>query len=178
MAYVIAALVLLTLLAVGNLALTLALVRRLRAGVPAVPTASEPVGVGERIGEFSITTTAGVQLGRDGLFTGTGLVAFLSPSCPPCQEQLPRVLARAAELGDPAGVLAVVVDDMEDPADVAAEVAAFDGVARVVVARTGDRLTGAFRVDAYPAVFLVGPGGRVVAAGHDVDLLPRPTRVP
>jgi thiol-disulfide isomerase/thioredoxin len=106
------------------------------------------------------------------MFDGTGLVAFLAPSCPPCQEQRPQVLAYARELG-PGRALAVVVDDNEDPATVAAEVAAIEGAARVVVAHTGDRMTTALGVDAYPALFLVNADGTVSAAGHDVRSLPR-----
>jgi thiol-disulfide isomerase/thioredoxin len=169
--YLISAIVLLTLLGVGNLALTLALARRLRTGT-ATQSGLRLLSPGERVGTFAVTTTDGVQISDERLFAGTGLVAFLAPSCSPCQEQLPRVLNRAAEIADPCRVLAVVVDDHENPADVASEVAALRGSAQVVVARTGDRLMSAFGVDAYPALFLIDSDARVKAAGHDIGQLP------
>lgn len=174
MAYVIAGLVLVTLLGIGNLMLTLALIRRLRATPAApvpVPAERQLVGPGERVGPYRVVTLDGTELSGH-----AGLVAFLSPSCPPCQEQLPLVVEHAA--AHPGGVLAVVVDDFEDPELVAAEAAALAEVAPVVVARTGDRLTNAFGVDAYPALVLVGPDGRVVASGHDLADLPLPSRGP
>ncbi|MEV6968306.1 TlpA disulfide reductase family protein [Hamadaea sp. NPDC051192] len=171
MGFLIAGLVLVGLLSLLNLLLILAMARRLRTpGVlTTVRAATGPVDrqqrrPGDRVASFS------------GRFDDTGLVAFLSPSCPPCQELLPEVLAYAREAG-PRRVLAVVVDDNEDPAKVAEEVAAFDGLAHVVVARTGDELTGTFGVDAYPAVFLIAADGTVVMSGHDLAGVPRPARV-
>lgn len=157
MPYLIAGLVLVGLLSVLNLALMLALARRLRTQTPR----AEAVG-GRRSGDR--------VLAFSGRFTETGLVAFLSPSCEPCQEQVPHVQAYARELG-PERALIVVVDDNEDPAKVAEEVAAFDGTAQVVVGRTGDGMSAAFGVDTYPALFLVNPDGTVAAYGHDVASL-------
>lgn len=167
MPYLIAGLVLVGLLSLFNLALTLALARRLRTTTPHAEAESgrrsvdrqRPRRPGERVTAFS------------GRFAETGLVAFLSPSCEPCQEQVPHVQAYARELG-PERALVVVVDDNEDPAKVAEAIAAFDGTAQVVVGRTGDAMSTAFGVDTYPALFLINADGTVAAYDHDIASLP------
>lgn len=147
-----------------DLLLTVGVIRRLRAA----PGSAEPVeGVGlleagEPVGAFEAEDVRSDPVRID----GDTLVVFVSPTCQPCRRLRPQLVEHARALGDRNRVLAVVV---AQPTAAAADVAALEDVARVVVEPPGGPIADAFEVSSYPALFRVVDGtvrasGRTVAA--------------
>ncbi|MGK5554648.1 TlpA family protein disulfide reductase [Actinomadura kijaniata] len=171
MPYLVAAVVLVGALSLLNLLLTLGILRRMRAdalrpggnaGHGVDPFALKP---GSPVGEFTALTSEGDPVTRETL---TGVVGFFSAGCEPCHELLPDFVARARELGRD-HVLAVVGGDDRDL------VAALTPVARVVLAEPdGGPVARAFRNEWTPALYLVGPDGRIAATAARVEELPVP----
>lgn len=69
-----------------NLVLTVGVIRRLREHTEQLSrvalSSPDPIlHVGDRVGDFAVTTTDGEQLSDD-RFTGRTLVGFFSPGCP------------------------------------------------------------------------------------------------
>lgn len=167
-----------------NLALTVGVIRRLRdhteqlaamPGPDGFPTGFEPpassmVPVGERVADFAATTTEGETISRDGL-SGRTLVAFLSPDCPGCLDQLPHLAEYAA--GFPGGreqVLAVLGGTDEDVEPMRARLAP---VSRIVVEPWGaGPVAAAFDMRLWPAFGLVDHDGTVIATEGAVRDLP------
>ncbi|MEU4572835.1 TlpA disulfide reductase family protein [Nonomuraea sp. ATR24] len=161
MQYLVAAVVLLGVLSLLNLALTAGLIRRLRQ----FDAPARGVPVGHPVGGFTAQDTEGRPVARE-LLTGPTLVGFFTPGCEPCEDLLPRFVARAGAL--PHDCLAVVhAVRAEDAEGYAARLA---GAARVVVEGPGGPVQRAFQVAAFPAVFLVGGDGTVLAG--DLDAIP------
>ncbi|MEU4197252.1 hypothetical protein AB0E69_35510 [Kribbella sp. NPDC026611] len=171
MEFLVAAVVLLTLLAFLCLLLLLGLTRRLRTHSERIAELEKhrhlrDSGLELTIGEFEVTRSDdGEPLTRTWLVGAESLVAFVAYGCPSCKSQLPalrayaergeRVLAVVArvpgETPDPAGMHAALGDSVvlaEEP---------FGGAAQV-----------AFQVAAYPTFYLVDEEGRAVAAGSGV----------
>lgn len=175
MPFLTAAVVLVGALCALNLALVLAMVKRLRehgellAGRRSAPSAD--IDVGTSVAEFETVTQTGEVLTLDDLNEGDTLVAFLSPGCAPCVEKLPVFVAHArTRPGGRRRVLAVVVGEPREAAAFAAPLAA---VARVVVEEPNGALSRAFGVHAYPTTLRVGPGaagGGPVVTSNAVDL--------
>ncbi|TDD84924.1 peroxiredoxin family protein [Actinomadura rubrisoli] len=170
MPYLTAAVVLVGLISVVNLMLTLALVRRLRAGekAPTAPHAGPPValGPGSRPAGFMTMTTADEPVSSEDL---TGLVGFFSAGCDPCHALAPRFAEHARAVGRD-GVLAVVGGDDAEL------VAALAPVARVVVEDFDGPVAMAFKNDWTPALYLIGDDQSVVAAGGRLEDLPLESR--
>ena len=163
MPYLIAAVVLVGLLGLLNLALTAAVMRRLRSLAASSPARSPLPGMlapGSTVPPFTGTTVDGSPVTLDGLAT-PALIAFLAPGCRPCESLLPELATRAGQR--PAGALAVITAD--DPAEAAGYRQRLDGAAHVVVEDADGTLNRAFGVSAYPTVYLVDGDGRVLAAG-------------
>jgi hypothetical protein len=160
----------LSLLCLGNLILTVGVVRRLREHTAILDTlAGEPPEVmrpaGAVVDDFAATAGDGTPVARD-LLTGQTLVGFFTPGCGPCQEKLPEFLARAGKA--PGGRSLAVVVDANGGGAMAERLA---DVALVVVERSGGPVATAFGVRAFPAFALVGPEGRIEASG-DLAAIP------
>ncbi|GIJ70584.1 peroxiredoxin family protein [Virgisporangium ochraceum] len=160
--------VVLTLVVVLNVALTFVLLRRV-AGFDARLAALEKgapsmADIGERVGEFSATTTLGEPLDRDDLTTGT-LVGFFDPDCEVCQSHVTGFRAAAEALGDRSRTLVVVRE--REPEEVRLMVAAFGPEVRTVTEPRRGPVARAFHVMATPAFCTIGPD-QVIAA-HDYD---------
>jgi hypothetical protein len=159
-----------------NLILTLGVVRRLREQSELIAaTGTESVrpmlDIGQLPAEFATTTVDGETLTRDAL-TGATLVAFLSPYCDACEEQVPGFLERATAMpGGRDNVLAVVVGRGEEPQAYAQR---FRSVARVVVEPASGPVSSAFEPGGFPAFGLLGPDGRIAANAVRVDRLDLP----
>ena len=176
MGYLSAAVILVAALGVFNLLISLRLIRRLREaggipgrlpGRPVVLTAA----VGQKIGEFTATTTAGQAISDRSLNQLT-LAGFFSTSCPSCRERAPEFLRYAATF--PGDVVAVVIGPVvagEDgeTADLTGRLAAAGHV--VVEAPHGPMVT-AFEVGGYPALCVVDPHGRIIGSGTMIRDLP------
>ncbi|MFI6744464.1 TlpA disulfide reductase family protein [Nonomuraea sp. NPDC050451] len=153
------AVVLVGVLCMLNLLLTVGVIRRLRrqaASAPFLSPMAEGLAIGEKMPAFAATTTDGEPI-SDELLDGSALIGFFSPSCEPCRELMPRFIDHARQTSGT--VLAIVVADSDKEA--AADVERLAEVARVVVEAPRDAIQSAFKVAAYPALFLIGAEGRV-----------------
>lgn len=168
MPFLIAALVLIGLLAVLNLGLTLALIRRLReadAGpsgpMPRLPKVA--LEVGDLPGEFIAETIAGQPLNPANL--AGHLVGFFTPHCEPCHERLPEFVEYARNTG----AVAVLLGEPEEVADMAEMVS---GVAQIAIQPPGGPMWTAFAVRSVPALCLLDGNGRALASGPTFQSFP------
>ncbi|MEV0581438.1 TlpA disulfide reductase family protein [Nonomuraea sp. NPDC050310] len=161
MVYLTAAVVVLSLLTLLNLLLTVGVIRRLRAEAASRRDELGGVRVGAVVGEFATTDVDGRPISRGRLNERT-LVGFFTPGCEPCAELLPRFVERAGQV--PYDVIAVVSGPAEDYVRELAPVAA------VVAEGSTGALQEAFRVMAFPSVYLIDGSGTVVAEGLDASL--------
>jgi thiol-disulfide isomerase/thioredoxin len=162
------------LLCLGNLALLMAVIRKVRLLGERVdkfpvrgPAALLPVG--SKAPGFTAVTTSGETRSLADLAGSRSVVGFFSPNCPPCHVQLPEFIEFARTM--PAGggqALAVIVGGEEAAAGLAAEL---DGTAAVVITPLQGPLTIAFSVRGFPAFYLIGPDGRIEARGMAVKTL-------
>jgi thiol-disulfide isomerase/thioredoxin len=130
-------------LSVLNLLLTYGIIRRMR-----MPGAEQgwPVA-GEVIEEFEAVTTRGEPLSRAWL-TGTSIVGFFSPGCPPCETGFPVFVQGLGSTSDRA-VAVIVTNDGREAGDMLA--LAGGRVNTVVEAHDGPMST-AFGVTSMPVV--------------------------
>jgi cytochrome oxidase Cu insertion factor (SCO1/SenC/PrrC family) len=155
-----------------NLLLTLAVIRRLREHDRRLPTTSPGrfptraiLPPGADIGDFTAVDTDGRRVSSTDL-TGPAVVGFFTAECAPCKALLPEFVGRVRDLGRPPwSVLAVIVVDPED--DVTEHRRLLAPVARVVVEAPHGSIQTAFGADAYPAIAIVDARGTVVASGAD-----------
>jgi hypothetical protein len=115
------------------------------------------------VDDFATSTVDGEAVSRDGLPEGT-VLAFLSPDCRGCHEQLPEVASWAQNNR----LLAVVNGRSADPSALVAQLAP---VAQVVVEDGASPISEAFKVRSYPTFRLVGAGGRLMAAAGHISRL-------
>jgi thiol-disulfide isomerase/thioredoxin len=171
MAFLAAAVVLVGALSLLNLVFTFGVIRRLREHTEILdrldPGAhSVMLEPGQPVADFSAITVDGQPVSANWTDGGT-LVGFFSPTCAPCQTQLPTFVDNAKHhRGGREFVLAVVVGDSDEAA--APLVADLGGVARVVREADGGQLSTAFGVRGFPAFALVEPSGQVGASGSDI----------
>lgn len=158
-------------LAVLNLLLSLALIRRVRVlqeavaqtprRDPALPRA------GESIGPFQVTTPEGEHLSDEALKRGVSLVGFFTPHCLPCATVRSQLLE-----SPPAIPLLCFVEGSPSDPDSSALAASLKRVARVVFTEENDALHRAFKPAGYPTLIRV-ENGAVAASGHALaDVLP------
>jgi cytochrome oxidase Cu insertion factor (SCO1/SenC/PrrC family) len=184
MPYLAAATVLVGAIAVLNLLLTTAVIRRMRddAARGHQPGGGRVPGfgglpVGAALPAFRGTDATGLPLTDDHLRGGPALVAFLSTDCPSCRQRAGEFAARAAEIAGAGGrSVAVIVqgDESRDPLEAALHAAAEvegigaaggaspDGI--VMTVESFDRrgpLLDAFDVTTFPTFFVLGADGRV-----------------
>ncbi|GAB3715119.1 hypothetical protein GCM10027598_23820 [Amycolatopsis oliviviridis] len=176
MGILIAVLVLVGVLLVLDLVLTFGVIKRLRthseligrALENRVPAGPVMVAEGNLVADFTARTVDGAEVSRSG-FTGQTLVGFFAVECDTCIDKLPDFVEHAKD--HPRDhVLAVVQGDTAGAAEFTARLAP---VARVVVEPVGGVVSKAFEVRGTPVVAMLGPGGRVVAAGFQPEVLPR-----
>lgn len=180
MVYLAAAIVVVGSLCVFDLVLSLGVVRRLREHTEVLngltqgrlpigaPADADAVQVGETVGEFVATTVDDEPVLRELLVTPT-LVGFFSPGCEPCATELPQFVERATAMSDGAGH-ALAVIDAETDREAIDYAERLRPVAQVVVQGHRDgALQAAFRVVGYPAFYLVGAGGTVLAHGFEMS---------
>lgn len=172
-----AAVVVLAALVVLDLALSLAIVRRLREDRAARAQVAHPFLarlVGQPVPELVAVANDGSAVTAGRLREGSWFAAFVSVGCGACHDDLPRlrehVAARRAA-GDP--VLVVVSDEAGDGGELAATVAED---ALVVVESAARPVSEAFGVEAYPT-YLEVDGGAVVDAHLSMTEVPAPAAV-
>jgi thiol-disulfide isomerase/thioredoxin len=184
MPVVIAALVFVGVLCILDLVLSVGVIKRLREQAEILNRngRSDPsvaVGMGDEVGEFSALSEDGEPVDHEGLRRGDTLVAFFSPTCRPCQEELPKFVDFAASFpGGREMVLATVVGEPETAAEMLERLRP---VARVVHESTNEGpVSSAFALKAFPVVLVVSPSrehGRPIVTADQIDLdVPVPTR--
>ncbi|MFJ7630083.1 TlpA family protein disulfide reductase [Streptomyces sp. NPDC097595] len=176
MAVLTAAVVVLGLLCLLNLAVSTAVIRRLRLlGVRMNPVPGAGPAIGDLVPAFDVVAEDGTALNPDFLHGRHTLIAFLSTTCSACVAHAPELALRAAGLGaSGTQVLMVLLDDGADARGL-----------RKLLSPAGTLLTGenalafmtACQVEATPTYWLTGEDGTLVAELQDLDSLPQPLRV-
>ncbi|MGC4937314.1 TlpA family protein disulfide reductase [Kribbella sp. DT2] len=176
MAILAAAVVLVGVLVLLDLLLTLGLIKRVRTHaelldklVNAAPgQAMEPgqLPVGSLLGEFTATSSEGLEISRESFDDGV-VLGFFSTWCDTCAEQLPGFLAYAEPLGRER-VLAVVHGDDAQLVDL---VATLSKVAQVVVEPENGPIARATGVRAFPTMAVVDKAWRVTSSGYSTETL-------
>jgi len=157
------AVLLLTTVTLLNLALTLAVIRRLRALQMWETTSSAPTP-GTVVNAFNAATIDGRELNERSVAEGSHLVLFLSASCQPCQD-----LADAIERGAhslPEGSIAFISADTDEP-EVSDLAVRLRRVVSVAVDSSGSTAR-AFQVESFPTVLMV-TDGVITTVGHQPD---------
>ncbi|MEO3890712.1 thioredoxin domain-containing protein [Nonomuraea sp. B5E05] len=158
-----AAVVVLAVLCALNLALGLGIIRRLREHTERLNGLYEQAGgapppsllPGETVAEFE----AGHAL------RGRTLVGFFSPSCSPCTELAPKFAELASTM--PREQVIAVIAGLRDETGPMREL--LEPVAMVDTAGPdGGSMAKAFKVAAFPRVFLIDDSRTVLATGHDL----------
>jgi len=168
------AVALVAVLCLGDLVLTVGVVRRLRehsqrlALLPGFRTDEETMyKPGGMVDPFTAISTTGAAVSLDDLAEPT-LVGFFAPDCPSCEEKLPSFVSYARAFpGGKRRTLAVVAGE----AGGVKYRTALSAVATVVVERELGPVQKAFGVSGFPA-FAVVVDGVLVQSTHDVADLP------
>jgi thiol-disulfide isomerase/thioredoxin len=177
-AYLAAAVVVVGLLCLVNLVLTFGVIRRLREHTNALGNLPQQMGsplgiaIGGTPGDFTATTTTGETVSRAGL-AGPVLVGFFSPGCEPCATELPHFVEYAKAMPGGAERVLAVIDG--GPAEASEYVERLEPVAQVVPEGHEGPVKSAFKLAAYPTIYLLGADGTVVGSGTMVsDIGPVP----
>ncbi|WP_157759497.1 redoxin domain-containing protein [Cellulosimicrobium cellulans] len=161
-----AAVVVLTVLVLLNLALTGAVIRRLRADAgPSADGSPRPLvdlAVGASVPAFDATGTEGETLTTADLDGGRTLLAFSSTTCAACVEHAPALAAAADGLAAAGVAVVPVLLGDADPQGLAPVLGAAGPLVREP---HGGPVSAAFGVRGTPSYVLVGPDARVLAAG-------------
>jgi len=166
MLYLTAALVLFGGLSLLNLALSAAIIRRLRDQQASSTAAQGLLPPGETVAQFDSHTLDGRQVALDDITPGM-VVAFFSPTCGACEKALPGFLSEmASDPGMPMKALAVVVGAADQADHLISQLAE---VARVVPPGESGPVVQAFAVSGYPSFFLIGDNGVVERSGHSLS---------
>lgn len=166
-------------LCLGNLWLIIAIARRLSAYKKELARRGSRPGLGAGLPpgtplpEFTVTTTTGERLSAENLRGQRSVIAFFSPGCLPCNEQVPAFSAFTRTLSaDAARPLAFICDGhgpargQDGGADHLADQLA--DVAHVVREPSAGVAAAALAVTGFPSFILLDAGGRIVAGAHAV----------
>ena len=169
MPFVVAALVLIGAVALLDLLLTFAVIRRLKTyepaaeGQPASGPRPETIPEGLAVADFTAATVDGSTLTWSAGDHDDMLFGFFSTSCSSCWRKVPEFIGTAGfrQLGRQQ-VVAVVVGDAAEVPD---SVAALRQIGRVVVEELGGPVASAFGgVNGFPRFVLTDGQGRVAAS--------------
>jgi len=168
MSLLVALVVILAVLTVLNMALSAAIIRAMR-GDRHEPTPPAP---GTDVGAFSVPMLDGTTLTDHDLPDGA-LVAFVSPTCPPCATLAENWTRRAAELPEPTYVFVIDTATTDEAEAYAARLGA-----RAAVVERGSAVSSAFGADDVTPTLVRVRGGAVDASGHTLEaVLGEPVRV-
>jgi hypothetical protein len=173
-----AAVVVLAAITVLNLAVTLAVVRRLRempAAAPANPGAVGGPAPGEVAPEFSAVTVDGTGIEGPALRRRTTLVGFFNTSCESCGEAAPDFAAAAADLNR-AGMAALAIVEIVDGDDPTEFTARLGPDATVVVEPGPGDVLKRYLPKGTPAFYLVNAEGVVISRAFSVGACMMPVR--
>lgn len=163
MPFLVAGLVLVGAVAVLNLLLTTAVIRRLRQleSRLATPGADSGPALGSQLPKFSAELASGDIVGADDLTGSPAILAFFSTGCPACQTSIPYLI-EYAEVNDlkPRQVLAVIGGDDHEKRDELT--AALAGVASILHEAQPGPLATIFEVTALPTFVMIDDAGTVI----------------
>ena len=169
MAYLAAAVALVSALGVLNLLLTVTVIRRLRQAPSVLGGHSAEqrlLRVGATVTGFSSTTVDGLRITGTSFHAPT-LVTFFSTDCGACTDEIPHVVAWLERHRYPrAQALAVVTGD---PDQAGPFLDALRERVALVVEPVHGALSTAFATTAFPACYLVDATGTVLAAASAID---------
>ena len=160
MPFFIGGLVLVGSIAIVNLLLTLAVIRRLRSQAFSPELAPYPgPAAGSAIPSFVADTVTGEQVSSDALAGQPAVVAFLSTTCSACPPSIPHLVGYADSRDlKPSQVICVVSGTHEDAAGI---IDALVDAAVVVVEPPNGALAKLFQVSAFPTFVIVDAQGSV-----------------
>lgn len=171
------AVVVLGILCVLNLAVSAAVIRRLR-HLPGRDTPPPTGGLppGSAVPEFALRSEHGDPLDLESLRGRHTLIAFLSTTCSTCVAQAPGLAARRTELTD-AGtdVITVLLNNGPDARGLRT---LLSSAGTLLTDADALSLTQAFRIEATPTYCLIGPDATVTASFADLADLPRALPLP
>ena len=104
------ALAILAVAVTGNMVMTVAVIRRLRAGVDDPNSYVVPSPVGQRVPQFSAETLQGPTVNDGHLTRETSFIGFFSAACASCRTHLPRFVDYAAGHGEKVAITVVIGD--------------------------------------------------------------------
>ena len=162
MPFLIAAVVLVGAIAVLNLLLTMAVIRRLRRNEEAnamPPMMDSGPKVGTPLPEFTATSVAGDTVDHEALAGKAGIVAFFSTTCSACKPAAPQLISHVENSKLTPGQVLVVINGEGDERAEFTEM--FDGKAVVVTEGAMGALTTAFSINAFPSFVHYDDGGTV-----------------
>jgi hypothetical protein len=161
-----------------NLLLIMGVIRRLREHTEMLRSVRSAdlspitvtVPVGDMVATFSAVDVEGGGISSDDL-TGSTVVAFLTPQCRPCQEQIPKLAGYLQQHGlDRDQAVVVLVGTAHDTRDLAALIG---DCARIVIEPPGGSMAAAFGVDKFPALCVLDADRTVLANGFSFSTLSR-----
>ncbi|MFE3445688.1 TlpA family protein disulfide reductase [Nocardia sp. NPDC059180] len=172
MEFVVAAVVILAVLALLNLLISCAVVRRLRdheerLGAPGKSRSEgrDPL-IGRRLPAFDALSTRGERVSGSAITGPDRLVAFFSAGCAPCRDQA----AEFARHPD-ADRVAIVLMEPAAQTDQEAILAALGDSPIVVAEPTGSAVAEALGVHRFPQLVLLDEAGVIVASRHSLAAL-------
>lgn len=164
-----------------NLALTLGLVRQMRRYSDALEAGRAGASslwrfkAGTRAPDFTAVTTAGETRSLSTMAGQRALIAFFSVMCPPCRAQAPLLREYAqSSARDTSQVIAVICGQGAIASEFAREL---DGPMDVVLEPLRGPTVMAFAVSSFPAFYVIGEGGDIEASAISVADLPVAERV-
>jgi hypothetical protein len=160
MTVLVAAVVLVGALAVLNLLLTLAVVRRLKdAESRRTPQPDSGPPVGTAIPEFDADTLDGDRITHDLMGTGRQVFAFYSTTCSACVLSVPHLVDYIRHHDLPPECVVVFVNGAAEHAG--PFTGPLTGLASIVVESVQGSVTSAFSVNAYPTIVISEDGTMV-----------------
>jgi hypothetical protein len=165
MPFLVAAVVVLAVLCLGNLLLLFAVLRRLRGYEERLVAGPSRRSARDDLVGRRLPAPAADLVGR------TGLVGVFSASCQPCHEQA----ALFAGLDDPARV-ALVLDGSAGDDRRSAMLATLAGAPRVLTEPDSGTIAGGLGIRTYPVLLRLDGDGTVLAAEHSLAALTAATR--
>jgi thiol-disulfide isomerase/thioredoxin len=149
----------------GNLLLTLTVIRRLNAGFPREKPSSTGLRVGEIVPPFSARTLDGQTKTLADYADRTTALLFLAPGCGPCRALLPT-LEKVDPQAKPSGTELLLIFD-GDEEQTRALVEPFALRLPVLLApRKDNSFFHEYQVHGTPSYYLLNKQGQVQASGH------------